>query len=157
VPPGGTFLTAGFDNARDGSRSRASIRPVPVAGSKTGTADGWSGGSAGSGRACRAGKVRPPSRLTRTCGVPAIEGVTACQAASAAARERPGVIHGVSHGGNADLTVRPPVIVATVAGFLLCTGWLRLEVEGFQFGPRVGWEPVTRNGRAVWGCRVWPA
>jgi hypothetical protein len=33
--------------------------------------------------------VRPPSFEIRTCCVPASDGVTACQAASAAARERP--------------------------------------------------------------------
>ena len=74
---------------------------------------------AGSGRAYRAGYVRPPSREIRTCAVPAIKDVTACQAASAAARERPSGLPGpavatpgVSHGGNVDLAVRP-VSVAT--------------------------------------------
>jgi len=63
--------------------------------------------------------VRPPSRETRTCGVAAIEGVTDRHAASAAARERASGAgwksSGVSHGGNVDLAVRPPVSVATVA------------------------------------------
>ena len=40
---------------RAGSRSSASIRPVAEPGSYTGTVHGWPGGSAGSGRACRAG------------------------------------------------------------------------------------------------------
>jgi hypothetical protein len=52
--------------------------------------------------------------------VPAIKGVTARQAASAPARGRlsrlrgfAGATPGVSHGGNVDLTVRPPVRVTT--------------------------------------------
>ena len=63
--------------------------------------------------------MRPPSREIRTCGVPAIEAVTAHQAASAAARERLSEPRefaiakpGVSHGDNIDLAVRP-VSVAT--------------------------------------------
>jgi hypothetical protein len=59
--------------------------------------------------------------------------VTACQAASAAARERPSGLPGiaaatpgVSHGDNVDLAVRP-VSVATDVDLL--------------FGPRLGWQP----------------
>jgi hypothetical protein len=62
---------------------------------------------------------RPPARQIRTCGAPAIEGVTACQAASAPVRERPSGLRefavatrGVAHGGIIDLAVRP-VSVAT--------------------------------------------
>ena len=58
-------------------------------------------------------------RETRTCGVAAIESVTDRHPASAAARERASGAGwkppGVSHGGNVDLPVRPPVSVATVA------------------------------------------
>ena len=50
-------------------------------------------------------------------------------------------MHGVSR-GNADLAVRPPVIVATVDGFL--------------FGPGLGWQPENGSERAVCGCAAAP-
>jgi hypothetical protein len=62
----------------------------------------------------------PAIAATLSCGVPAIEGATARQAASAVVRERPSgdretasAFCGVSHAGNIDLPVRP-VSVATV-------------------------------------------
>jgi hypothetical protein len=142
VPRGGGFSTAEFDTRRPQSRSSASIRPVAEPGSYTATVHGWPGGSAGSERACRAGKVRPPSREIRTCGVPAIEGVTACQAASAAVRERPSGLPGlavatpgVSRPGNVNPD-RWPVSVATV------------DLSFDLFGIRAGRQPSTDlNGR----------
>ena len=68
--------------------------PGAEPGSYTGTVHGWPR---------RLGRQRPgmPGRVgaaavreIRTCGVPAIEGVTARQAASAAARERPSGLAG---------------------------------------------------------------
>ena len=79
--------------------------------------------------------------------MPAIEGVTACQAASAAVRERPSgsrgpavAVPGVSHAGNVDLAVRP-VSVATDVDLL--------------FGPAAtGCQPMggTRNEPGVCDC-----
>jgi hypothetical protein len=105
--------------------------------------DGWGGESAGSGRACRPGKVLPPSRETLTCGVAAIKGVTERQAASAPSRERPSETEfmtlGVSAGGSVDLA-RWPVSLATVVGF--------------QFGIRSSAaKQKSGSERTVCGCR----
>src|ERR1700679_1493410 len=99
---------------------------------------GWPGGSAGRGPACRAGKVRPPSRETLTCGVPASRDATDRHAARALGAvsapcespSRRGNIAsascGVSWAGNRELA-RAPVILVSGSSLLLEAGWLSVR------------------------------
>jgi len=71
------------------------------------------------------------SRETRTCGVAAIESVTDCHAASAAARARASgaecITPGVSAAGNVDLARWPGSVATDVRPFGCKTGWFSVR------------------------------
>ena len=161
-----------------GSRSSASIRPEAEPGSYTGTVARLRRrlGRAAAGRdgPGRCGRHRGE---TRTCGVPAIEGVTARQAASAAARERPSGLPGsavatpgVSHEGNVDLAVRPCYcghgcwLSVRDPNLLGRRGAGRNERYAVVAAPLAGASlrfganapPVLRTNNGQHLCRLWP-